>query len=213
MKKKIVLASSSKRRLDILNNNGINPIVLPTYSDESIPNEAKNAEEVVQILSMRKALACKKDISLRETLIIAADTVVVSKENNDVKKFGIFGKPKSLEEARFMIKSIEGRSHEVITGCTLIADCSMGEKTLNFFEKTIVYCKPISEEEIEEYIKTDESYDKAGGYGIQGRFGRYVEKIEGDYDNVVGLPFNRIVMELEENGLSDFLKYNRNYGG
>lgn len=201
-----MLASSSQRRLDILNNNGINPIILPTYADESIPNEAKNPEEVVQILSMRKAVACKKILMLRQALIIAADTVVVSKECVDIKKFGIFGKPTSIEEARFMIKSIEGRSHEVITGCAIIAFDSSEQKELNFFEKTKVYCRHMSEDEIEEYIRTDEPYDKAGAYGIQGIFSKYIEKIDGYYNNVVGLPYNRILKEIDEHRLSKFLR-------
>lgn len=192
----IILASSSPRRLKILRENGINPIVISTDSDESIPDDASDASEVAQILSMRKAKKCRSLLKAKEALIIAADTIVVCKDLTHFKKFGILGKPKSKEEARFMIENLQGKSHKVITGCAVIRYDFLNEKEISFCEETEVHCKPMNGKEIEEYILTDEPYDKAGGYGIQGEFGNYIDHIEGDYNNVVGLPIDRLIKEI-----------------
>lgn len=188
----IILASGSPRRLDILRKNGINPIVMPTNADESLPPEANSACEVAEVLSSRKAEECKLLLESTNVLIIAADTIVVLDECKKFNKFGILGKPAGIEEARMMISAIQGEKHEVITGCTLIYLGSDYCKKLSFHDVTEVYCKVMSDSEIEEYILSDEPYDKAGGYGIQGEFGKYIDHIVGDYDNVVGLPFNML---------------------
>lgn len=194
----IILASSSPRRLKILKENGINPVVIPTDSDESIPDDASCASEIAQILSMRKAKKCRNLLKAKEALIIAADTIVVCKDLIDFEKFGILGKPKSKEEARFMIENLQGKSHKVITGCAVIRCDFLGDKEISFYEETEVHCKPMTGKEIEEYILTDEPYDKAGGYGIQGIFGNYIDHIDGDYNNVVGLPIDRLIEEIKE---------------
>lgn len=194
----IILASSSPRRLKILKENGINPVVIPTDSDESIPDDASCASEIAQILSMRKAKKCRNLLKAKEALIIAADTIVVCKDLTRFKKFGILGKPKSKEEARFMIENLQGKSHKVITGCAVIRCDFLGDKEISFYEETEVHCKPMTGKEIEEYILTDEPYDKAGGYGIQGIFGNYIDHIDGDYNNVVGLPIDRLIEEIKE---------------
>ena len=103
------------------------------------------------------------------------------------------GKPSSKEEAYRMIKLIEGNVHSVFTGFTIIF--SDGRSITDYVE-TKVFVYPMKESEIEDYISTNEPYDKAGAYGIQGLFGRYVEKIEGDYNNVVGLPVSRIMQYI-----------------
>lgn len=194
----IILASSSPRRLKILKENGINPVVIPTDSDESIPDDASCASEIAQILSMRKAKKCRNLLKAKEALIIAADTIVVCKDLTRFEKFGILGKPKSKEEARFMIENLQGKSHKVITGCAVIRCDFLGDKEISFYEETEVHCKPMTGKEIEEYILTDEPYDKAGGYGIQGIFGNYIDHIDGDYNNVVGLPIDRLIEEIKE---------------
>lgn len=145
---------------------------------------------------MRKAKKCRSLLKSKEALIIAADTIVVCKDLTHFKKFGILGKPKSKEEARFMIENLQEKSHKVITGCAVIRYDFLGDKEISFYEETEVHCKPMNGKEIEEYILTDEPYDKAGGYGIQGIFGNYIDHIEGDYNNVVGLPIDRLIEEI-----------------
>jgi septum formation protein len=110
----------------------------------------------------------------------------------------ILGKPKNREDARQMISLLQGRTHMVYTGVTLLL-CQNGQmENLTFSEGTKVKVAPMSEKEIEDYIDTDEPYDKAGAYGIQGAFSKYIEGIEGDYFNVVGLPVHRVYEEMKK---------------
>ena len=125
-----------------------------------------------------------------ETLVVGADTVVAIDHR-------ILGKPSDHEDARQMIRELQGRAHQVFTGVTLILKRE-GEQPIirTFHECTDVHVFPMEEEEIEAYISTDEPYDKAGAYGIQGAFGVFIEKIDGDYNNVVGLPIARLYHEV-----------------
>lgn len=124
--------------------------------------------------------------------MIGADTVVSSEGR-------ILGKPASEEEAEEMIRSLAGKSHQVYTGVTLIWKEPSGEtKRSSFAEGTDVFVYPMDEEEIRAYARCGEPMDKAGAYGIQGRFAAYVEKIEGDYSNVVGLPVGRLYQEIKK---------------
>ena len=111
----------------------------------------------------------------------------------------ILGKPSSPEQAAEMLRSLQGRHHEVYTGVTL-AEVRSGRvvRRESFSEKTVVFLFPMTEEEIREYILSGEPFDKAGAYGIQGIFARYVEKIEGDYNNVVGLPVAAVYQKLKK---------------
>lgn len=126
----------------------------------------------------------------KETLVVGADTVVAIDHR-------ILGKPADHEDARQMIRELQGRVHQVFTGVTLILKRE-GEQPIirTFHECTDVHVFPMEEEEIEAYISTDEPYDKAGAYGIQGAFGIFIGKIDGDYNNVVGLPIARLYHEV-----------------
>ncbi len=123
-----------------------------------------------------------------KSFILGADTVVYAGGM-------ILGKPADKNEARDMIKLLSGSVHSVFTGFTILFED--GKKITDYAE-TRVFVYPMSDEEIEDYISTDEPYDKAGAYGIQGLFGRFVEKIEGDYNNVVGLPVSKILHTVKE---------------
>ena len=128
------------------------------------------------------------DINISENdVVLGADTVVYAGGR-------ILGKPADKDEAREMIRLLAGNVHSVFTGFTLVFD---NGKTITDYAETKVYVYPMNDEEIEDYISTNEPYDKAGAYGIQGIFGRYVEKIDGDYNNVVGLPVSKILYILK----------------
>ena len=128
---------------------------------------------------------------VEEGIVIGADTVV----SIDGK---ILGKPADTEEAREMIHKLQGKSHMVYTGVTVIVKSDETVSASSFAEGTKVNVAPMTEDEIEAYISTSEPYDKAGAYGIQGLFGKFIEGIEGDYFNVVGLPVHRLYEELKK---------------
>ena len=138
-------------------------------------------------LSSRKAEDVAEQ-ALAGTLILGADTVVAVDGQ-------ILGKPVSHEDARRMLRMIQGRSHQVYTGVTLIYKEEEGSRGVTFSERTEVLVYPMSQEEITAYADSEEPMDKAGAYGIQGRFAAYIQGIRGDYSNVVGLPVGRVWQE------------------
>ena len=181
--KKIVLASGSPRRKELLEQIGVRFEIQKAEGEERITSLVP--EEVVRELSMQKAeevaLKCDGD------LIIGADTVVAVKGQ-------ILGKPKDRADALRMLRLLQGTEHQVITGVTVILKET--GKTVSFAEVTKVHMYPMTEEQMERYIDTGEPMDKAGAYGIQGKFAAYVSSIEGDYNNVVGLPIGRLYQEV-----------------
>lgn len=198
--KKIILASGSPRRKELLAQIGLSFTVRVSEADEH--TEETKPEKLVCILSERKALAVWDELTeeeKKESILIGADTVVAVDDR-------ILGKPADETEAFQMIKLLQGRSHQVYTGVTIFRQggqqpleegtgtCSIQKK--QFFEKTDVLVYPMSEEEITAYVKTGEPLDKAGAYGIQGSFAAYIQGINGDYSNVVGLPVGRLYHEL-----------------
>lgn len=200
-KTKIILASQSPRRSELMRQAGYEFEIIASTIEEKITQTKPNL--VVEELSLQKAdnvldmilqsidlsLMAFDDLSL---MIIGADTVV-SKNGN------IMGKPKDKEHAYEMIDSIQGQTHQVYTGITIIVyDFNTGEKTYKTFsESTNVTLYPMTPSEITHYISTSDCYDKAGGYGIQGEFAVYVKEINGDYNNVVGLPIARLYQEMK----------------
>jgi len=182
---RIILASASPRRREIMNSHGIDVRVMPTDTDESLP-DGIGMEAAVETLSARKAKACFDSLRPEDDtagcLIIAADTIVWKDE--------IMGKPEDHDDAYRMLDKIRGTFHYVVTGVTLI-DTDTGAVT-TLCDVTKVWCKAYTDEDISDYISREEPYDKAGSYAIQGYFGRYIDHIEGDYENVVGLPYYRI---------------------
>lgn len=204
----IILASASPRRRELLEQIGISFEICPAKGEEiitkTLPDEvvselsAQKAREVAAMLKQygkqHKDLMTPQDI-----MVLGADTVV-SVDNQ------ILGKPKDEADAVRMLSLLSGRSHEVYTGVTLVLmskSGKVGEHT--FFEKTAVTMRKMSEEEIERYIATGEPMDKAGAYGIQGKCAIYIDKIEGDYNNVVGLPVAAIYRELKGLGIDWYL--------
>ncbi len=179
---KIILASGSPRRLEILTMAGYNCTVIKPVTDENI--EYTTAENYVAELSRRKAAEIAEN---NNGCIIAADTVVVA----DGK---ILGKPTDEEDAVNILRYLSGRSHSVLTGFTV----REGDKAYTEVSETKVFMRHITDAEINEYVKSGNPMDKAGAYGIQCAAGMFIEKIDGDYYTVVGLPLCRISVILRE---------------
>lgn len=213
MSERFVLASGSPRRRELLTQIGIRFEVIPALSEErttcSDPAEicrnlaSAKAEEVAQrILDARAACISQeadpgisRETALsRSVRVIGADTIVVLGRE-------ILGKPKDAEDAARMLGELSGRAHEVMTGVCVVELCE-GRRVsaASFTECTKVFVSRLSQKEISDYIATGEPFDKAGAYGIQGLFARYIERIEGDYNNVVGLPAGRLYREFLSEG-------------
>jgi len=189
---KLVLASASPRRAQILRDAGISFSVLSSAVDET-PYAGETPYEMVRRLADTKAdLVAARAIG--PAILVAADTVVVLDGQ-------VLGKPRSTEDARRMLQLFSGRTHSVVTGVSLIRLPEMERR--RFIETTLVTFAPLSRDEISRYLSTDEPYDKAGAYAIQGHAGRYISRIEGCYFNVVGLPLARLVTALQELGWSE----------
>ena len=187
--KKLILGSGSPRRKELMAQIGLQFEVIVSDADENISETWP--DRMVMELSKNKAEAVWNsldDKSKAESIVIGADTIVY----NDGK---VLGKPKDEEDAYNMIKSLQDGVHSVYTGVTLY-----GEEVVSFFEETKVYVYPMTDEEITGYIATKDPMDKAGAYGIQGLFAAFVKGIEGDYNNVVGLPVARVYQELKKAG-------------
>jgi septum formation protein len=186
---KLILASASPRRAEILRDAGISFTVLSSAIDET-PLAGETPQSMVQRLSAAKAeLVAARAVG--PAILIAADTVVTLDGQ-------IFGKPRSAEDAERMLKLFSGRTHAVVTGVTMIRLPDMERRELT--ESTLVTFATLSDEDISRYLATDEPYDKAGAYAIQGYAGRYIPRVEGCYFNVVGLPLSRVVAGLRELG-------------
>ncbi|MEF9952336.1 MAG: Maf family protein [Clostridium sp.] len=185
----MILASASPRRREILDLYGINYKVIPSDVDENI--NALSPYEMVETLSYMKAKSVAQNNI--NSLIIGADTVVYL---DGV----ILGKPKTKEDAYNMLKSLSGKCHEVVTGVSLVSISS--NINISDYEVTKVYFKELTDKEIYDYIESKEPLDKAGSYGIQGIGSVFVEKIEGCYFNVVGLPTNKLYNLLGRIGVN-----------
>ena len=219
MNKKIILASASPRRRELLTQIGLDFEVVVSETEEKITST--KPAKVVEELSAQKAEAVWEKLrsmtasqgsvtnaerldegsevfepeqtsgetTMTDTLVLGADTVVAC----DGK---ILGKPADSEAAAAMLTMLQGRGHEVYTGVTILYEENGERKTLTFHEKTTVHFYPMTDAQIREYVATGDPMDKAGAYGIQGFCARYIRGIEGDYNNVVGLPVGRVYQEL-----------------
>jgi len=186
--KRVVLASASPRRRELLIQAGFSFEVIESNADEKVERMEPGA--LVEELAKRKARAVAEGLT-GEALVIGADTVVALDGE-------ILGKPKSEADAFRMLKALQGRTHQVYTGVALIDWNTKDFESKSFAECTDVTMYPMSDEEIYAYIDTKEPMDKAGAYGIQGRAAIYVREIRGDYNNVVGLPIARLYQEMKE---------------
>ena len=184
---KIILASSSPRRKELLLKYNLYPVIVKSSIKENIsPNET--IEQIAMALAFEKAEQVGKKYSQGE-IIIGADTIVAYEGK-------ILGKPKDEEEAKYMLKFLSGREHEVVTGISIIKANS--NIRIIDYERTVVKFRSLTDRKIENYIKTREYIDKAGSYGIQGVGGILVEKISGCYFNVGGLPLYKLDILLEK---------------
>jgi septum formation protein len=189
---KLILASASARRAQILRDAGI-PFIVVSYAVDETPIPGEPAPDLVQRLADAKAeLVAARAIG--PAIVIAADTVVTLDGH-------ILGKPRTSEDARSMLAKLSARTHSVVTGLTLIRLPDAERR--RFVETTHVHFAALSDEELTRYLATEESSDKAGSYAIQGRAGRYIPRIEGCYFNVVGLPLARLCNALAELGWSE----------
>lgn len=187
MKKQIILASSSPRRRELLAQIGVDFEVIPATGEEHMTKQVPS--EAVEELASQKAASVAEQIA--DGIIIGADTVVCQNGK-------IMGKPKDEEDAKRMLQQLQGEMHSVFTGVSiLVKENGKVCASTTFSQETRVYLYEMTEEEILQYIATEEPMDKAGAYGIQGRFAAYVEGIEGDYNNVVGLPISAVWQELK----------------
>ena len=189
---RIILASGSPRRKELLSLMGVTYEVLVSHKEEKL----QDVEPSGLVMELAKMKAC--DIAEQvdgPAVIIGADTVVSCKNK-------VLGKPKDAEDARQMITMLAGNSHEVYTGVTMvIKEENRTERMVTFYEATKVYVTPMSEEEIKAYVATGEPMDKAGSYAIQGAFAPYISKIEGDYYNIVGFPICHLYHAAKEAGI------------
>lgn len=236
---RLILASKSPRRKELLQSAGLNFCCLASDTDENV-GSCKNVEEYAIAVASKKAHAVANMLSndLGQCVLLACDTIVVVDgsccgadvfEESDAKQRGsqtrgssssleqILGKPKDSLDAKRMLKMLSGNTHKVISAVSIlrtVEDGSLGgSKTADslkncgdlshiaettFAQTTHVTFKNLADLEIDEYIQTDEPFDKAGAYGIQGAAGKFVESIDGDYNNVVGLPLSRTLDILSE---------------
>lgn len=181
----IVLASKSARRKEILTHLGLSPKIIVSDADESV-DKILTPELFTEEISLRKAQAVLPSVSGGQ-LVIASDTVVA-------KDSVIFGKPKDEKDAFDMLSALSGSIHKVVSGIAL----SLDGKTVVSHDVTYVTFKELKEEEIRRYVASGEPFDKAGAYGIQDRASVFVEKIDGDYFNVVGLPVFKLFSLLQK---------------
>ena len=188
----IVLASGSPRRIEIMRAHGIEPLVMPADIEENIP-KVHGMCETVMFLALKKAqdvagrLSSLADCTEEGSIIVAADTIVY-------KDGEIMGKPADRADAFRMLDKLRNDFHYVVTGVALL---SYGRQlTRVFAEVTKLYFEDYQDSELEAYLDTDEAYDKAGAYAIQGYFAKHIDHIEGSYDNVIGFPWGRIEKEI-----------------
>lgn len=224
MNKKIILASASPRRRELLTQIGLPFEVVVSEAEEKITST--EPARVVEELSAQKAEAVWEKLnpnitepvrnddagepenrsgettgSRRESGTVTKDEIVLGADTVVACDGKILGKPKDTEDAVRMLTMLQGRAHEVYTGVTILYGENGEKKALTFHEKTTVHFCPMTEAQIREYVAAGDPMDKAGSYGIQGFCARYIRGIEGDYNNVVGLPAGRVYQELHKLGL------------
>lgn len=186
----LILASASPRRRELLSRLGLDFTVMAAQADETLLPNLTPQEQVVH-LSKIKALAVREQLEPRPgQVILSADTVVVLDEK-------ILGKPKDSVQAEAMLSALSGRSHLVLTGVTVWTQQGLRQ----ICEETQVFFRSLTPDEITAYVQTGEPMDKAGAYGIQGFGALFVEKLIGDYYNVMGLPLCTVGQMLRQAGI------------
>lgn len=189
--RKLILASGSPRRAEIMRAAGFEPAIIPSSADETVhPGESPRgyAERVARAKAQDVVRRLPGDL---QALVIGADTIVVADDE-------ILGKPESRADARRMLRLLSGREHLVLTAVVLY-ELPSGRAAMRFAETRVAFL-PLSDSEIEEYLDSGEPFDKAGAYAVQGRASRFVRRIEGCYANVMGLPISLVYEMLRELG-------------
>lgn len=211
--RRLILASASPRRKELLEQAGAVFEIIPAKGEELITKEEprevvmelalQKAKEVAALVPEQESAASPGKVKVRtsnlsadgeEMFILGADTVVACDGR-------ILGKPVDEADAVRMLSMLSGNTHSVYTGVAVVWKKDGNEQIFQFYEETKVTMYPMSQAEIEAYVKTGEPMDKAGAYGIQGKCAIYIEKIMGDYNNVVGLPIARIYQEMKRLGI------------
>ncbi|NLI14599.1 Maf family protein [Pelotomaculum propionicicum] len=188
MNREIILASSSPRRVELLKQIGLPFRVFCCEVDET-PPPGLNPGQLVELLAERKAAGIAGKVD--RGIVLGADTVVVCQGQ-------LLGKPLDAEDAARMLGKLQGGAHEVYTGVALV-EAESGRRSVTH-EKTVVYFRPLGENEIRRYAATGEPLDKAGAYAVQGLAAVFIHRLEGCYTNVVGLPLARLAVMLKEFG-------------
>lgn len=196
--KKIILGSASPRRIELLSQIGLEFEVVISHKEECYKSTVP--EEIVKELALMKAENAASELEdrggLNDTVVIGADTIVVLDHQ-------ILGKPKDEKDAYQMLINLQGRVHQVYTGAAILDFGHDGKRDVCVHAvETKVYVHEMDRQEILSYINTGEPMDKAGAYGIQGKFAAYIDKIEGDYYNVVGLPVSYVYQQLKKIGIA-----------
>ena len=180
----IILGSSSPRRNELLKSLGFDFIINPSYADENYPLNLKGHE--IPVFLAEKKASSFNGVLTETNLLITADTIVWCEGE-------IFNKPINFEEGKLMLQTLSGKMHEVFTAVCL----KSANKQIIFYDATKVYFKKFTNEEIEYYLNKYKPYDKAGSYGVQEWIGYIgIEKIEGSFYNVMGLPVKKLHEEL-----------------
>lgn len=211
--RRLILASASPRRKELLEQAGAVFEIIPAKGEELITKEEprevvmelalQKAKEVAALVPEQESAASPEKVKVQtsnlsadgeEMFILGADTVVACDGR-------ILGKPVDEADAVRMLSVLSGNTHSVYTGVAVVWKKDGNEQIFQFYEETKVTMYPMSQAEIEAYVKTGEPMDKAGAYGIQGKCAIYIEKIMGDYNNVVGLPIARIYQEMKRLGI------------
>lgn len=188
---KIILASQSPRRKEILSMITNKFDVIVSNVEEKLDKKLTNEEQVKYLAYIKAKVVFDETKDMGDRIVIGSDTIVV-------KDGIIYGKPKNHDSAVSMLHSLKNDKHEVMTGLCIIIERD-GEVTEKLdIDITSVYINDINEKELEDWIATNEAYDKAGGYAIQGKFGVFIQKIEGNYYTVVGLPVHKVYQIIKE---------------
>lgn len=191
----LILASSSPRRLDLLRNLGVAFAVLPSNLEEIVDETLSPAELVVDL-----AVAKAQEVAERIRAFVCGDTVVLGADTLVVVDGTVIGKPASREEAVEMLSRLSGRCHEVYTGVALIR--LPGGQVSSAYEVSKVFMRKIDEAEIAAYVQSDEPMDKAGSYALQGAASAFVQRIDGCFTNIIGLPIPLVVRLLRDCGIA-----------
>ena len=189
--RQIILASSSPRRRELLEKAGVHFQVMPSQEEEHI--EKKEPAQIVENLSWQKAASVASKTG-QDVIVIGSDTLVAYEGR-------VLGKPRDEEEAVETLKLLQGNTHQVYTGVTVIVRDKEEEITKTFSRRTDVTFYPVDEKEIRAYVATGDPMDKAGSYDIRGDFSVYIKEIYGDYNNVVGLPVSMLFLEMKQLGI------------